>query len=249
MIGAGNVSSHISRHFHSAGHQISCIYSRSEESAQSLSGELGVPGTSILEEVPREADFFIFCVPDGAVSELVEQFKGRKGTLLHTAGALSMEVFKGNSDFGVLYPLQSLSRNRNIQKDYIPFLVEASSPQVLEAIKDLVYSISERVEEADSHTRLKVHLAAVFANNFSNHMMYVAQQLMEEADLDPRLLDLLLEETFHKLREMDPLSAQTGPAVRGDQETMNKHIELLKGHPEWENLYTFISRDIIGSRK
>ena len=80
-------------------------------------------------------------------------------------------------------------------------------------------------------------------------MMYVAQQLMEEADLDPRLLDLLLEETFHKLREMDPLTAQTGPAVRGDQETMNKHIELLKGHPEWENLYTFISRDIIRSRK
>ncbi len=243
------MSTHISRHFLSAGHQIKCVYSRSEKSAQSLSGELGVSGTSALEHVPLEADFFIFCVPDRAVAEVAEQFRGRKGTWLHTAGALSIDVFKGiTNEYGVLYPLQSLSRDRNIQKGHIPFLVEASSPQVQERITDLVHSISERVEEVDSHTRLKVHLAAVFANNFSNHMVYVAQQLMEEADLDPGLLDLLMEETFHKLREMDSLSAQTGPAVRGDQETMNKHIELLKDHPEWEKLYTFMSRDIRRSR-
>jgi len=250
MIGAGNVSTHISRHFLSAGHQISCVYSRSEESAQRLSGELGVPGTSHMEEVPLEADFFIFCVPDLAVAEVAGQLRGRNGIWLHTAGALSIEVFQSIvNEFGVLYPLQSLSKDRIIGKDQIPFLLEASSLLVMERITSLANSISEKVEKVDSHTRLKVHLAAVFANNFSNHMVHVAQQILEEANLDAGLLDLLLEETFHKLRVMDSFSAQTGPAVRGDQETMNKHRELLKDHPELEKLYTFISRDITRSRE
>jgi len=249
MIGAGNVSTHISRHFLSAGQQISCIYSRSEESAQRLSAELGVSGNSDMEKVPAEADFFIFCVPDPAVVELARQFKGRKGIWLHTAGALPMEVFEGLSDeFGVLYPLQSLSRDRTIQKGHIPFLMEASSPLVMDKLTALANSITEKVEKADSPTRLKVHLAAVFANNFSNHMVHVAQEILKEANLDAGMLDLLLEETFNKLREMDSFSAQTGPAVRGDRETMNKHRELLRDHPEWEKLYTFISRDIGRSR-
>ena len=244
------MATHISRHFHSVGQQISCIYSRTEESARRLSGELGVPGTSNMKEVPREADFFILCVPDRAVTDVSEQFRGREGTWLHTAGALSMELFQGIFEqYGVLYPMQSLSRDRNLRNGHIPFLVEASSHQVLERITDLAFSISDRVEEVDSPTRLKVHLAAVFANNFSNHMVHVAQQILEEANLDAGLLDLLLEETFHKLREMDSFSAQTGPAVRGDQETMNKHRELLKDHPELEKLYTFISRDITRSRE
>ena len=145
--------------------------------------------------------------------------------------------------------MQSLSKDRNIGKDHFPFLVEASSSQVLARITALAQSISERVVEVDSHMRLKVHLAAVFANNFSNHMVHVAQQILEEANLDTGVLDLLLEETFQKLKDMDSFSAQTGPAVRGDLETMNKHIELLKDHPEWEKLYTFISRDITRSRE
>jgi len=250
MLGAGNVSTHISRHFHSAGQRISCIYSRTEESAQRLSGELGVPGTSDIERVPREADFFILGIPDRAVAEVAEQFREFKGTWLHTAGALSIELFQGIfKQYGVLYPLQSLSRDRKIKKGHIPFLVEASSPGVLKKIIDLASSISERVEEVDSSVRLKVHLAAVFANNFSNHMVHVAQQLLEEANLDSGLLDQLMEETFHKLREMDSFSAQTGPAMRGDRDTINKHIELLKDHPELQKLYTFISRDIERSRE
>jgi len=244
------VATHISRHFHAQGQRIICVYSRNIESAERLAGELGSVATSDFAQVPQKADFFIFCVPDRIVPELAEQFKRREGTLLHTAGALPMDVFQGiTEEFGVLYPLQSLSRDRKVRMGHIPFLVEASSPRVLERITDLAYSISERVEEVDSSKRLRVHLAAVFANNFSNHMQLVAKEIMEEANLDPGLLGPLLEETFHKLKEMDAGSAQTGPAVRGDQETINKHIELLKDHPEWEKLYTFISRDIERSRE
>ena len=250
MIGAGNVATHISRHFHAQQHRIDCVFSRSLESAERLAAELGSVATSDPEEVPRKADFFIFCVPDQAVIELAEQFRGREGIWLHTAGALNMEVFNGiSNEYGVLYPLQSLSRERNIRMGHIPFLVEASSSKHLELIRDLAFSISERVETVNSETRLKVHLAAVFANNFSNHMVYVAQQIMETAHLNPALLGPLLEETFLKLKELNPQSAQTGPAVRGDRETMNKHRDLLKDHPEWEKMYTFISRDIERSRE
>ena len=250
ILGAGNVATHISRHFHARGQHILCVYSRTETSAQILAGELGTLGTSDPGKVPQKADFFILCGPDRAVGEVAGQFRDRQGIWLHTAGALDMDVFQGIAlDHGVLYPLQSLSRERKIRMGHIPFLLEASSPLVMEKIRDLCSNITERVEEADSHTRLRVHLAAVFANNFSNHMVHVAQQLLEESKLDAKLLEPILEETFHKLTELSAAEAQTGPAVRGDVESMNKHIELLKGHPEWEKLYTFISREIQRARE
>ena len=239
------MATHISRHFHARGHRIQCIYSRTREAAQSLAGELNTQGTADPAKLPLESDFFIFCVPDRAVAEVAGQFRDRKGIWLHTAGALSMDVYQGIArDYGVLYPVQSLSRERKIRMGHIPFLLEASSPLVMGLIKDLVSSISDHVEEADSATRLRIHLASVFANNFSNHMVHVAHKLLADSHLDPKLLDPLIEETFQKLKDLDPRSAQTGPAARGDRETMDKHIELLKDHPEWEKLYTFISRDI-----
>ena len=244
------MATHISRHFHTQGHRIACIYSRTRESAERLAGELRTSGTSDPGQVPREADFFILCVPDRSLEEIAARFRDRKGIWLHTAGALPMDIYQGARDkYGVLYPIQSLSRERKVRLGHIPFLVEGSSPQVQELIMDLAGSISAFVEPADSRTRLVVHLAAVIANNFSNHMVHVAYRILEESRLDPALLDPLLEETFEKIRELDPGTAQTGPAVRGDTETMNKHIELLKDHPEWEKLYTFMSRDIQRTRK
>jgi predicted short-subunit dehydrogenase-like oxidoreductase (DUF2520 family) len=250
MIGAGNVATHISRHLHSAGHTIDCIFSRNRESAESLAAEVGSRATSNPEELARKANFYIICVPDQAVAEVAARFQGWEGIWLHTAASVSLDVFQGiTEEFGVLYPLQTLSRDRKIRKGQIPFLVEASSAAVLEKTMNLALSISGRVEKADFQSRLKLHLAAVFANNFSNHMVNIAQQILEAAKFNPTMLGPLLEETFQKLKDLDAQDAQTGPAVRGDLETMNKHRELLKDHPEWEKLYTFISREIERSRE
>jgi predicted short-subunit dehydrogenase-like oxidoreductase (DUF2520 family) len=161
-----------------------------------------------------------------------------------------MDVFKGLfPEYGVLYPLQTLSRASPLRLGPIPFLVEGSSAEVSEQVCELASTISERVEAADSATRLVVHLAAVFANNFSNHMVHIAHQILKEKDLSSNMLDPLLEETFQKIIRVGAREAQTGPAVREDRETMKKHIELLKNHPEWEKLYTFISREIARSRE
>ncbi|MDF1574022.1 MAG: DUF2520 domain-containing protein [Bacteroidales bacterium] len=249
MMGAGNVSTHISRHFHSAGHRISCIYSRTEESARRLAGELGVPGTSEMEEVPREADFYILAVSDRAVAGLCRKFGHTRGIWLHTAGSLPMNLFQGIFEqYGVLYPLQTLSRSRSLEPARIPCLVEGSSPEVSEKVKKLASSVYQSVEEVDSPKRLVIHAAAVFANNFTNHMVHIARQLIRAQKLDPGLLDPLVKETFEKIIALGALEAQTGPAVRGDRETMNKHIELLKDLPEWQKLYTFMSREIGRSR-
>ena len=250
MIGAGNVSTHISRHLHSAGKQISCIYSRTEKSAQKLAGELNVPGTSKMEKVPAEADFYILAVPDREALPVAESFRHTSGTWLHTAGALSIDVFKGIfENYGVLYPLQTLSSDRPLEAAKLPILVEGSSREVADSILKLVSKVYKQVREADSETRLAIHTAAVFANNFSTQMVHMAKQILADRNVDPKVLDPLLEETFEKIIAMGTEDGRTGPAVRGDRETMNKHRELLKGHPEWEKLYTFISREIERSRE
>ena len=250
LIGAGNVSTHLSRHLHSAGHGIKAIYSRNIESANLLAKEFDAIGTDDPEEVPQKADFFIVCLPDQVISEVAMRFQDHQGIWLHTAGACSIGVFEDLQDhYGVMYPLQTLSRKRPVNLEEAPFLIEGSSQKITALILHLASSITRNVFEMDSASRLVLHLAAVFANNFSNHMVHLAQQILEEQDIDVKLLNPILKETFNKMVEMGAAESQTGPAMRGDVETMQKHVQILKEHPEWENLYTFISRDIGGSWK
>ncbi|MCK5066314.1 MAG: DUF2520 domain-containing protein [Bacteroidales bacterium] len=250
IIGAGNVATHIARHLHLSGHKIDCVYSRTAEPAEMLALELGIRATTDPREVPQQAGFYLVCVPDGAVSEVAGHFRHCEGIWLHTAGGLSMEVFKGIFPrYGVFYPLQTLSKTSPVSPSQVPCLVEGSSDEVTASVTELAASVYDKVELANSATRLVIHMAAVFANNFSNHMVHVAQQLLKDQNLDHDLLDPLLEETFQKIIRVGAKEAQTGPAVRDDQETMLRHIELLKNHPEWEKLYTFISRDIGRSRE
>ena len=244
------MATHISRHLYAKGHQITCIWSRTPEHAGKLAEEFGTKGTSDHGEVPMGADFYIISLPDKAIPGVAAIHRGSGGIWIHNAGAVSRDIFEGYfREYGVIYPLQTLSSGREVSLGEIPFLVEGSSQQVTEKVRSLARSFSGTVFEMDSQQRLVVHLAAVFANNFSNHMVTIAQQILKEQDADPSLLSPILKETFSKLDEMGPERAQTGPALRSDTDTMEKHLELLKGHPEWENLYTFVSRDIEASRE
>jgi predicted short-subunit dehydrogenase-like oxidoreductase (DUF2520 family) len=250
IFGAGNVATHLSRHFFSRGCTIEAIYSRTPDRAEELAAGVGAAATSRLEEIPSLSDIYLVCLPDSGVAAISEKLPDRRGIWVHTAGALPITIFQPvHNDCGVLYPLQSLSRERQISLEDVPVLVEGSSPEVTRVLKDLASNISEKVYEADSASRLLFHLAAVFANNFSNHMVHIAGQILSREGEDSRLLVPLLRETFFKLEEMDPYAAQTGPAARGDVATVEKHLELLGKYPEWKKLYTFISRDIGRSRK
>lgn len=239
------MATHLSRHFQSAGAELACIYSRSQGSAVALAGSLGCPAISDPDQLPGDADYYILCVPDRAVPLLAEQFRHRRGTWLHTSGSLPAEIFRGcHQNYGVLYPLQTLVSQRPISLHDTPFLVEGSDPGVTERIRTLAKLISGNVQVTDHRARLTLHLAAVFASNFSNHMVTIAQSILEDEGKDPGILDPLIRETFARLSAFRAALAQTGPAIRGDEETMRNHLEMLKGKPEWEKIYTFISGDI-----
>ena len=245
ILGAGNVATHFSRHFYSRGHFITTIYSRTLQHAESLAAEVGAGATDRLEEIPAASDFYLFCLPDGEVPGIGRLLKGRQGIWVHTAGALPLDIFGEVHDAcGVLYPLQSLSRQRPCSLKEVPLLIEGSDPRVTSKVRQLAGALSEEIRETNSEQRLMLHLAAVFANNFTNHMIRIATEILQDAGEDVQLILPLLKETFRKAEEMDAASAQTGPAIRGDSGTLQKHLEMLERYPEWKKLYTFISRDI-----
>lgn len=249
ILGAGNVATHFSRHFYSRGHTISTIFSRTLQHAQSLAAEVGARGTDRPEEVPFVSDFYLVCLPDGAVEGMGRLLKDRKGIWVHTAGALPLAALRDvHPECGVLYPLQSLSSQVPLSLKEVPLLIEGSSPRVISRLRELAGEMSEEVYETDSDHRLILHLAAVFANNFTNHMVRIAGEILQDAGADSRLIIPLLRETFRKVEATGAASAQTGPAVRGDSETLRKHLQILERYPEWKKLYTFISRDIGRSR-
>ncbi len=243
------MATHISRHLYARGHRISCIWSRTRERAELLADQVNAAGLTDLGKVPVGADFYLLAIPDRAIPQVASVFEGKEGIWMHTAGAVPMEVLgQFFKDYGVFYPLQTLSSERELSLVETPMLLEGSGSEVLHMIRSLALSVSGTVVELDSSHRLVLHMAAVFANNFSNHMVTIAGQILEEHDADLSLLEPILRETFAKIESMGPVRAQTGPAWREDHVTMQKHLELLKGHPEWKKLYTFVSRDIGRSR-
>jgi predicted short-subunit dehydrogenase-like oxidoreductase (DUF2520 family) len=171
-------------------------------------------------------------ISDGAIPGVAEEFRGSEGIFLHTAGAQPLEILsRAHQRFGVLYPLQTLSMERSVNLKDTPVLIEGSDAKVLSCVKLLAEAVSDRVFELNSRERLVIHLAAVFANNFSNHMVHIAQNLLDDYQIDPQLLDSILNETVAKIFDLGASRSQTGPAVRGDTETMEKHAEILRKYP------------------
>jgi predicted short-subunit dehydrogenase-like oxidoreductase (DUF2520 family) len=244
VIGAGKVASLLARHLYSAGHEISGVWSRDRDHTRALAVALGTAEIQDPDGLPVDADIYLMAVSDGAIPEVAGRFRDYPGTWVHTAGAVPMETLGAFDRYGVLYPLQTFTEGRELSLKETPILVEGSDPEVCSQIRSLASSVSENVLDVDSGDRLVIHLAAVFANNFSNHMVTVAGRILKEYGHDPALLGPILRETFRKIMEMGPERAQTGPAARGDQATMEKHLQLLKRHSGWEKIYTFISRDI-----
>lgn len=245
IIGAGNVANHISRHFHASGLKIDAIWSRSAGKAEQLARELECDWSTEQEKLPVNSSFYLLAVSDNSVAELATMFKGRRGIWLHCAGALTMKVLEQSfARFGVMYPLQTITAERKLSFQEVPIIIEGSDSDTTEEIRSLAELLSERVMTLDSSKRLILHLAAVFANNFSNHMIGISHAILELNQMDPSLLDPILKETFLKAIDLGPSNAQTGPAVRKDRLTMEKHLELLKAYPEWEKMYTFMSQEI-----
>ena len=245
LLGAGNLATHLGRKLAATGYKIIQVYSRTTASAEILAGQLGAGFTDRLSELDESAGTFLFCLPDAVIRSSLEQTYIKGQLLIHTSGSVHIDVFKNYSPlYAVLYPLQTISRGRDPDWINIPLCIEGNNQDALSMVSSLAEEISDRVISMDSSGRKQLHLSGVIASNFSNHMYSLAFELAGRYGLDPGLLSALIRETADKAIELGPAAAQTGPAFRDDGITMQEHIEMLKGIPEIQKLYTFVSESI-----
>lgn len=251
LIGAGNLATSIGGALKAAGHEISALYSRTEQSAKELSEKLRVPYTTSLNKLPHDADIYISMLKDDALMQLAPEIVAlnRKALFVHTAGSLPLSLWKdaGAEKYGVLYPMQTFSKGKRVDIQNVPLFVEGSSEQVLQEIMHMAKSLSQKVKELDSESRKRLHIAAVFACNFTNRMYAISNVLLEESGVDFKVMLPLIEETAEKVATLPPSQAQTGPAIRGDVRVMDSHLESLKSHPDFAEIYKLMSDNILKS--
>jgi len=245
FIGAGNVATHLALALQNKGVTISQIFSRTSSNAQVLAEKLGISFTSEINELDKSADIYIYAIKDGALRHLISKIALPKALHVHTAGSISLRVFEGYAErCGVIYPLQTFSKNKMVDFSQIPICIEANSPEVEQELLEIAHLLTKKTFILNSEQRKKLHLSAVFACNFTNHMYAIAADLVESAGLPFEILQPLIAETADKIKTMSPRDAQTGPAVRFDEETITKHLSMLKEKAELLQIYKDLSLNI-----
>jgi predicted short-subunit dehydrogenase-like oxidoreductase (DUF2520 family) len=243
LIGAGNVATALGKAFTSK-REIVQVYSRSSAKAKKLATALKCEYTTDLKKISTEGDIYIIAVKDDAIEKVASGLRLKGKIVVHTSGSVEMNVLKKISDkIGVLYPLQTFSGNAGL-KAGVPFCIEGSSAVVKNELTTLVKELKGKAYYINSAQRAELHLAAVFANNFTNHMYAVANDIAEKSGVKFDILLPLIEETEAKLKKQKPSLNQTGPAVRNDLKTLKKHMELLKQSPQQLSLYKAITKSI-----
>ncbi len=243
FIGAGNVATHLAKAFYQNGFSIVQVFSRTELSAKTLADKVDANYTTDYNRIVENADIYFYCLADDVLPQLISQKVFPNGIHIHTAGSVKIDVFDRNRvNYGVLYPLQTFSKNKEIDFSQIPLFVEANNEFSEQVIKDLAMSLSQKVFSVSSENRQKIHLSAVFACNFTNHLFAIAQELLGEVPFD--VLLPLIEETVEKVKTIPPRKAQTGPAIRRDNNVINKHLESLSFNLGWQDIYKKLTKDI-----
>ena len=250
LIGAGNVAHHLAPALLKAGLNLCQIYSRSIESARELGRKTGITYSADLFGIYPDGDIYIFCVSDDVLPSIIKTIRvSNNALLLHTSGSQPMDVFKSYSQYyGVIYPIQTFSKKRELDFREIPLCVEGNTSSVKERIKKFAEKLSDKIYEIDSVQRKELHLAAVFACNFPNYLYQVAGKLLEDKGLSFAMLRPLIFETAHKVMLLNPEEAQTGPAKRGDESIMNMHKNMLKNDKDLLKIYTILSEGIKGTQ-
>lgn len=246
LIGAGNLATHLGKALHAAGHDMVQVFSRTMQSAETLASLLDAEPLTGMAQVRDDADVYIFSVKDSALEQLISQLCGDdEKVFLHTAGSMPMSVFRGKAlHYGVLYPMQTFSKQREVDFSIIPCFIEANDEFALKQIEGLAGQISHRVFQLSSEDRKYLHLSAVFACNFANHCYAASQELLQQHGIPFDVMLPLIDETAAKVHGMTPKEAQTGPAVRYDENVIGKQIQLLENQPYFQKIYDCMSKSI-----
>lgn len=245
IIGSGNVAAVLGRKFKAAGHSIIQVVGRNSKAASALAYEWNTVSTNYQSPISNKADVYLIAVSDDAIDSITDNLRLPGKIVAHTAASVPKEVLKHVSDhYGVFYPLQSLRKEMTGLPD-IPVFFDGIDQKTKQMLEKLAHSIAnEKVAEAGDDARLKLHVAAVVVSNFTNHLYTLAEEYCRKEGLDFKQLLPLIEETALRIKDISPQKAQTGPAVRHDSATIQKHLGLLKEHPQLKNLYVLLSESI-----
>lgn len=249
LFGAGRVAQQLAPALLAAGHELAFLSSRTVASAATLAAQLA-PRPLVLTDFNAAlpaADVYLLAVPDAAVAPLLAAARWPAGAVVaHVAGALPLSVFAAAPAVrgGVFYPLQTFSPGRAVAWNTVPFFIEGADAATETLLLSLARSLSAQVQILTSADRLRLHVGAVFANNFTNHLLGISHELLTEANLPFALLTPLIRETVDKALSQAPFTVQTGPAVRRDAPTLAAHHAALAAHPAWQQLYGVLTTNI-----
>lgn len=247
LIGAGNLATQLGKSLLGTNHQVVQVYSRTMQSASLLARQLNCSSVNDLQEVTDQGDIYFFSVKDSALESLVEELSLRFNDkiFLHTAGSMPMELFKNRvNHYGVFYPMQTFSKNRDVDFKVIPCFIEANDEPTEEIVRHVAESLSEKVYHMSSDRRKYLHLAAVWACNFVNHCYDISSILLDEKGIPFDVMWPLIDETARKVHLISPKDAQTGPAVRYDRNVMDAHCHLMDDRQDLQHLYRELSDSI-----
>ncbi|MGY6742040.1 MAG: Rossmann-like and DUF2520 domain-containing protein [Cecembia sp.] len=251
ILGTGNVAWHLAPALEEAGHTVTEIYGRDLEKAIQLTKKLyTAEAQDSLDFSDSAAEIYILAVSDQAISELADEIiLPEESILVHTSGAVAIDMlgYSSASYTGIFYPLQTFTKDREIDFAEVPFLLESDDQETLMKLKRLAKSLSPLQYVIKSKDRMALHVAAVFASNFSNHMLRLAEEIMYRKGLDYEMLKPLIIETISKSLELGAKKAQTGPALRSDFNTLESHYQFLNYNEQVAEIYRLISQDIIDS--
>ncbi len=201
------------------------------------------PNTVTNYEHILESDVYIIAVNDDSIDAVSQHFKNKRGLVVHTSGSMPLSVLPPSVRRGVFYPLQTISKEREVDFSGVPICIEAESNEDYDILKEFANTISDQVQIMTSDQRKLVHLAAVFVNNFTNHLYLIGNEICAEAQVPFTILNPLILETAKKATQMSVLNAQTGPAIRHDQITIEQHLDLLK-KDNHKDIYSVLSNSI-----
>lgn len=244
IIGSGNVATSLADGL-MARCEVVQIYSRQLPHAQALADAIGCPlATDDLNALVTDADAYIIAVRDDVIADVVAAVPDNGALWLHTSGSKGIDLFKGHrAHYGVLWPMQSFSREVVVALDDVHFFAEASDKKTLEHLMALGHMISHHVIEADSDKRRRLHVASVFSCNFANHMWTLADEVLGDAGLPFDALLPLIRTTVDKLNNLSPAKSQTGPAIRHDTQVLDSHLAMLDG--DKREIYRLLSDSIM----
>lgn len=250
IIGAGNVASHIAKALYKVNFEIVQILSANIKNSKELADICKCEYSNDLNDL-LEADLYIISVPDSEIGKIVAHQKLKNKFVAHTSGSVEMNILSSNSKkYGVFYPLQSFNKNKQVDFSTVPICLEASDDNSYEELNNIAKKISKNIYRINSEQREKIHIAAVFVNNFVNHIFTLANKIVANENVDIEILKPLISKTFENISNQNSSEIQTGPARRKDLLTIEKHLSELKNYPQnFSEVYKAITESIISTYK